>query len=207
MVFSMKEIKYILFIILSSVCFSVSAQYDYPGQESNDSTPHKMRKSGWYRDSKLFFGGVPSLMFGSITYIELPPYVGYKISPYFWAGLGPLYMYYKDNDWNYETSIYGGKVFAQLFLVKNLDEKIHINLGDLYFYAESNMFNLEPADMDPFGNIITHPRKWINSTLIGGGFRYAIGYRSGFSINILWDITRDPYSPYSNPEIRLGFDL
>jgi hypothetical protein len=117
-------------------------------------------------------------------------------------------MYYKDRDWGYESSVYGGKLFTQLYLVKNLNEKIGVNLGDLFLYAETNMFNLEPADWDPYNNvIIKYPRKWINATLIGGGFRFPIGYRSGFSLNVLWDVTQDPYSPYSNPEIRLGFDL
>lgn len=204
----MKGLKYIIIVVFSLFCFSISAQYEYPGQEADETNSDKPHRSGWYRDSKLYFGGVPGFMFGTVTYIELPPYVGYKITPYFWAGLGPLYMYYKDNDWNYETSIYGGKVFTQLFLIKDLDEKIHINLGDLFLYAESTMSNLEPTDLDyNTGALIKHPRRWINSTLIGFGFRYPIGYRSGFSLNILWDIVQDPYSPYSNPEIRIGFDL
>lgn len=203
----MKVIKYTVFLVLCLISINAKAQYDYPGQEEKDTTRHKLVKSGWYRDSKLFFGGIPSFMFGNVTYIELPPYVGYKITPYFWAGVGPLFMYYKDNDWNFETSVYGGKVFTQLFIVKNLNEKININLGDLFLYAESNMYNLEPHAIDQYNNLLTFPRRWVNTTLIGGGFRYPIGYRSGFSLNILWDVVQDPDAPTSNPEIRIGFDL
>jgi hypothetical protein len=203
----MKGLKYTLIIVLSVFCLKISAQYEYPGQAEDETNSDKPKKTGWYRDSKLFFGGVPGLMFGSITYIELPPYVGYKFTPHIWAGVGPLFQYYKDKSIGYESSIYGGKLFSQVFLIKNLDEKIHINLGDIFLYGESSMLNIEPYYIDAYYNLYKTDRKWINVTLIGFGLRYPIGYRSGFSLNVLWDISQNPEYSYSNPEIRIGFDL
>ena len=182
----------------------VSAQYDYPEQE--DTT--KIVKKGWYSNSKLFFGGVPGLMFGSTTFIELPPYVGYKFTPFLWAGIGPLYQYYKERSLHYETSTYGGKVFMQVFVIRNLAEKIRVNLGDIFLYGESSMLNFEPTYYDPYNNMYNkEARKWINVTLIGFGFRYPISDHSGFSLNILWDVTHNPDYTYPTPEIRVGFDL
>lgn len=204
----MKKHAYIFLLIFSLLCSVSKAQYEYPGDDEQDGKKPKKEKSGWYRDSKLFIGGVPGIMFGSLTYIELPLYAGYKITPYFWAGAGPFYEYYKDNSIDIETSVYGGKMFAQLFVIKNLEEKIRINLGDIFVYAESSMLNIEPYYWDMYYNrYYKMDRKWINVTLVGFGFRYPIGHRSGFSLNILWDITQNPEYSYPNPEIRIGFDL
>jgi hypothetical protein len=191
----MKASKYLLLFLFIIIGLNLSAQYNYPGEDETV----KVKKKGWYSDSKLFFGGVPGLMFGSITYIELPPYVGYKFTPFFWAGIGPLYQYYKQREPSYETSIYGGKAFVQLFLIKDLKDKININLGDIFIYGESSMLNIEPYYYTE--------RKWVDVTLIGFGFRYPLGNRSGFSLNILWDITQNPDYSYTNPEVRIGFDL
>jgi hypothetical protein len=200
----MKPVKYLLVLSILIMGIKVSAQYDYPGAE--DTT--KILKKSRHSDTKVFFGGVPGLMFGSTTYIELPPFVGYKFTPYLWAGIGPLYQYYKEKSLHYETSTYGGKVFAQVFVIRNLAEKIRINLGDIFLYGESSMLNFEPTLYDPYTfNYYKESRKWINVTLIGFGFRYPLGDRSGFSINILWDVTHNPEYSFPNPEIRVGFDI
>jgi hypothetical protein len=200
----MKTCKFLLLIFFLFLGIKVTAQYEYPGWEDSVKTV----KRGRHSESKLFFGGVPGLMFGSITYIELPPYVGYKFTPYLWAGVGPLYQYYKERESGYETSIYGGKIFAQLFLIRDLKEKINVNLGDVFLYGESSMLNLEPLAYNPNTNMYFKlDRKWINVTLVGLGFRFPIGNRSGFSLNILWDVTQNPEFSYQNPEVRIGFDF
>jgi hypothetical protein len=200
----MKAGKYIPLVFFLLIALRVSAQYEYPGEE--DTT--KVIKKSSYSNSKLFFGGVPGLMFGSTTFIELPPFVGYKFTPYLWAGIGPLYQYYKDKSLHYETSTYGGKVFTQIFVIRNLAEKIRVNLGDIFLYGESSMLNFEPSTYDYISNTVTKEnRKWINVTLVGFGFRYPLGDHSGFSLNILWDVTRNPDYSYPTPEVRLGFDL
>jgi hypothetical protein len=200
----MKDIKYLHLITFLLIGIKVTAQYEYPGEEDSIKTVKKSKYTG----SKLFFGGVPGLMFGSITYIELPPYVGYKFTPYLWAGVGPFYQYYKERASGYETSIYGGKVFTQLFLVRDLREKLNINLGDVFLYGESSMLNLEPLFYDAASNLYyKDDRKWINITLVGFGIRYPIGERSGFSFNVMWDISQNPEHSYQNPEVRIGFDF
>jgi len=212
----MKFKKYLLLAVFFSLCISSIAQYEYPG-ETEDSKDKKEKKKGWYRESKLYFGGNLGLSFGTYTYIELAPIAGYKITPRLWAGLGPKYMYVKERSY-YETSVYGIKTFALFSIFKNINEKINIGIGDIFVYAEDEVLNVEPVTVIPFYSTIPpyqllylyyqkEPRTWINIVLIGGGFRFPLGERAGFAIMILWDISHNPEYPYQNPEVRFSIDF
>jgi hypothetical protein len=170
------------------------AQYDYPGETTEEE--HKEQKRSRYQESKFFFGGNLGLSFGTYTYIEIAPLVGYKVIPRLWVGLGPKYMYMKQKDL-YETSIYGFKTFASFTVFQNISETIPINLGDVFIYAENESLNFE--------SYIYNERKWVNIMLVGGGMRFPIGQRSGLSILVLWDVTQNPEYRYLNPEMRIQF--
>jgi hypothetical protein len=202
----MKIKKYIFIFLLLSTWISAIAQYEYPG-DTEESEDGKKQKKGWYKESKLFFGGNLGLSFGTYTYIELSPIAGYRITPRLSAGLGPKYMYIKERGY-YETSIYGAKVFALFSIFKNINEKINIGIGDIFVYAENESLNIEPMYWDPSTNsYFAGKRGWVNITLLGGGLRFPLGQRSGFSIIVLWDISQNPYYSYPNPEIRLSVDF
>jgi hypothetical protein len=202
----MKIKKYLILILFLFASLSVIAQYDYP-EDTEESEEVKNKKKGWYRDSKLFFGGYFGLSFGTYTYIELAPIVGYRIVPRLAVGLGPKYMYIKERSY-YETSVYGIKTFAQFAIFKNINETINIGIGDIFIYAENESLNIEPMYWDPYTNTyIRGDRGWVNITLIGGGLRFPIGERAGFSIMVLWDVSQNPYYQYTNPEIRLSFEF
>lgn len=202
----MKIKKFIFIFLLLITWISAIAQYEYPG-DTKESEDGKKQKKGWYKESKLFFGGNLGLSFGTYTYIELSPIAGYRITPRLSAGLGPKYMYIKERGY-YETSIYGAKVFALFSIFKNINEKINIGIGDIFVYAENESLNIEPMYWDPSTNsYFAGKRGWVNITLLGGGLRFPLGQRSGFSIIILWDISQNPYYSYPNPEIRLSVDF
>jgi hypothetical protein len=197
----MKKIKFIFILFLISIRLHLIAQYEYPSEEATN------QKKESHNNSKIYFGGNLGLWFGDITYIELTPLVGYKITPRLWAGGGPMYIYYKELDF-YKTSIYGGKVFGQFFIFKDLNETANINLGDIYIYAENEILNVEPLKVNFItGNYYKDDRKWIDITLVGFGMRYPIGDRVGISLTILWDINQNPEYYYDNPEIRLSVDF
>lgn len=191
----MKAIKLMSLAFLLAICTLVSGQYDYPGETEAE---EKSSGRGKYYHSKFFFGGNLGLAFGTYSYVEISPIAGYKITPRFWAGLGPKYMYLKQPD--YETHIYGLKAFALFTILKDLNETLNINLGDLFAYAENESLNLEAGYPTP-------QREWVNITLVGGGMRFPLGNRAGFSLFVLWDLTQDRYYSYSNPEIRVSFDF
>ena len=213
----MKFKKYLFIFLLLSTCISAIAQYEYPDENEESDNGKKKQKTGWYRDSKLFFGGNLGLSFGTYTYVEVAPIVGYRITPRLSAGLGPKYMYIKESSY-YETSIYGVKTFALFSIFKNLNETINIGIGDIFVYAESEFLNVEPGRLvDYYSSVPPYqylysvyekdPRRWLNVTLIGGGLRFPLGARAGFSILVLWDVTQSPYYSYSNPELRISVDF
>lgn len=203
----MKSIKYLvalfLFLLINSCLL---AQYDYPGESEEEENPKEQKRSR-YQESKFFFGGNLGLSFGSYTYIELAPLAGYKITPRLWAGLGPKYMYLKQRDY-YETSIYGMKAFATFTVFKDLSETLNIGIGDIFIHVENEVLSLEQIYFDP-NNLVYYKgeRNWHNIPLVGGGMRFPIGQRAGFSIYILWALSNSAELLYSNPEMRISFDF
>lgn len=146
---------------------------------------------------RIYFGGDVGASFGSLTFVEISPLIGYKISERFSMGIGSIYQYYR---YNYKTtsgasliissSMYGGKVFAREFINDRL-----------YLYSEADILNLEGYNSN------TDETKRVNVPLflVGGGYLVPIGESASFGLNILIDLIDDPYSPFSNPIIRGGF--
>lgn len=135
---------------------------------------------------RLFYGGNFGLMFGTITYVELSPLIGYKITERLSFGPGVSYIYMKDNRYDLSTSIYGGRLFARY------------NITDYLFgHGEYEVLNLET----PYS---LKGRTNLTSIFIGGGYRQSLGDRSFLTIMGLWNINDSAYSIYRNPIIRVG---
>lgn len=148
---------------------------------------------------RFYFGGNLGLQFGSATYIDISPLVGYRITEKFSAGLGATYIYYniKETAYNYgyETSIYGGRVFARYHFMENL-----------FAHAETEVLNMDVPEIITGTNQYTLVRDNIVSVLGGGGYAQPIGARSALIVMLLWNFTEDQYSPYENPIFRVGFN-
>jgi len=153
---------------------------------------------------RLVFGGDLGLSFGTITYIKIAPIVGYKVTDRLTAGLGPIYIYESYKNYSLKTSTYGGKVLASFTIIRGSSLPAAIGIGDMVLHAENEVINLEPTYAD-FNGYYFGDRIWINNLLLGGGLSQALGGRFAVSIFILWDVTRNQYSPYSNPIFRFGF--
>ena len=149
---------------------------------------------------RIFFGGNLGLQFGSATYVDVSPLVGYKITEKFHAGLGATYIYfkYKDtyNNLSYETSIYGGRVFGSYYFLENL-----------FGHAEYEVLNMDIPKAITVGNSVSYKyvRENVGSVLIGGGYAQRIGSNAAIILMVLWNLNDQPYSPYVNPIFRLGF--
>jgi hypothetical protein len=156
---------------------------------------------------RIFFGGDFGLSFGTNTYINLAPIVGYKVTNRLSAGLGPIYIFEKYRYWDYKTSTYGGKAFLSFTVFKDIGQYLNIGIGNIIFHAENEIINLEKLYYDyQNGKIYTlDERLWIDNLLVGGGLNQPLGARGGINIYVLWDVTQNPYSPHSNPIVRLGF--
>ena len=172
---------------------------------------------------RIFFGGDFWLSIGTNTYIDIAPLVGYRITPRFSAGIGPIYIFQKDRlsyldtiinntayyrTYNLRYSTYGGRLFMTYDLIQELDKYLPVNLGTILVHCENEVISVEKIYRDQnYRYHLSGDRLWIDNMLVGGGLRQPVGRRASINLLILWDITENKYSPHSNPVFRMGFSF
>jgi hypothetical protein len=143
---------------------------------------------------KVFVGGNLGFQFGTVTFAEVSPLIGYRITDKISAGIGATYQYYryKDPTYQLETNVYGGRVFGRYFFTDYL-----------FAHAEYEYLNLEAYDFYPTRRVD------VESLLVGGGYFQHLGSSSssGVFVMLLYNLTESAYTPYSNPIIRIGVNL
>ncbi len=157
-------------------------------QDSTMIRKHPPKKSIF---EKLYTGGNLGLQFGTSTYIEVSPLVGYRINDKISAGVGMTYQYYhfKDRYYDMQTNVYGGKVFGRYMLTDYL-----------FGHVEYEYLNLEAFDF-------YRRRVDVTSLLAGVGYMQRLGGNSAMVATVLYNFTESVYTPYSNPIIRVGFNI
>jgi hypothetical protein len=154
---------------------------------------------------RLYTGGNLGLSFGSITFIDISPLLGYRVNDDASIGVGATYNYFRTkvtdqfgrSHGTFSTSYYGGRLFGRYFFT-----------DALFAHAEYEVLNLEYItevdlnDPDP----IKTTRTWIGSPLVGGGYASRMSKHSYWFIMILYNLNElSPWiSPYPNPLIRMG---
>jgi hypothetical protein len=162
------------------------------------------------RKGKFFLVPEFWFSFGTSTYIELAPMVGYHIFDRLAVGLGPHYMYLSKKatpsyPYDYQTHSYGLKGFARFSLITHAEEFLPINLfSELFVHAEYEGLSLEKQYYVP--PYTDNGRFIYKGLLLGGGFSQRIGVYNTVSFTILWDLNESTISPYSNPIFRIGFN-
>lgn len=137
--------------------------------------------------SRIFTGGNFGLQFGTFTFVDVSPLVGYRLTEKIQGGIGITYRYFSDNLNNFSTSMYGGSVFARYFILDNLFAHTEYEvLNGEWFYGER--FN-------------------VTSIFVGGGYSQRLGGTVFANILILWNINESIYSPYQNPVFRAGIGM
>ncbi len=148
---------------------------------------------------KLFFGGGLGLSFGDVTYINIAPVIGYRITPKLSAGLRLFYQYrsYKDyyvgNGATYDSNDYGVGVFGRFVI-----------FGPIYLQAE-----YEYQSYEYYYTVDDKQRQGYNSFMAGGGFMQPIGRTAAFYITAMYNFSYSNDSntpePYGSPLIlRVG---
>ena len=145
---------------------------------------------------RLYFGGGLGLSFGTVTSINVEPFVGYKLDQAgkLSVGTGISYWYYKDNRYvpSYETNSYGYRFFSRYRV-----------LQPVYLHAEYSSQNYEIFRFD--GSVT---REWVPMLLLGGGYVSQVGNSSAFYVQVLWDVIQDVRSPYGGqPFISVGVGI
>ena len=167
------------------------------------------RNGGEKEGRRYFFGGNFGLQFGSITNIEVSPIAGYRIFPWFSVAAGPKYQLYGENyaGFKFKTHIYGGRAFARIMVIGDLDEFIPLGFhGGLFAHVEYEALNLERQYFDLIGS---EGRFWLNSVLVGGGISQPLSDRASANIMLLWNLneTSSTLSLYNSPIIRFGINF
>jgi hypothetical protein len=197
-----KQLAFIFSLMIVSICLKaqVEERVDTENRENGKKT----------FGQRLVFGGDVGLSFGTITYIKLAPVIGYRVTDRLTAGVGPIYIYEKYKDWDLESSTFGGKVLVSFTLIKGVESGGPLPFGNLLLHAENEVLSVEPFYRVFNGSYYYYEfgnRLWIDNLLVGGGLSQPIGGRFSASIFILWDITQNKYSPYTNPIFKFGFNF
>lgn len=142
---------------------------------------------------KLYFGGNLGASFGGITFVEISPLAGYRITPRFSAGLGATYIYYSYNvsSPHFSMEIYGGRVFSRFLITESLFAHVEYELLSVPDFVNSDL----------------KTRVLVPGLYVGGGYRQPIGPRAFASIMILYNLNQTIYSINSNPIISIGFTI
>lgn len=199
-----KEVVFLLGVVCLSMILSFAS--------TNASAQVRVRDSSKTRgvsSSKFFFGGSIGFTFGSYTYVNISPVVGYRFTPRWTVGVGGTFQYYKTNSSlfnNTESIVYGGSGFVRYMIVQDIGKLIPMvkTDGGFYLHTEYEALSLETSVFDQ-DNELSGKRYWARSVLVGGGFRQQVGRRAYLFLELLWNLTYDSQLPYNNPLFRVGF--
>jgi hypothetical protein len=195
--------KTLLIVSLCSIChLSFGQGMDFGTTEVEQPAPKTEEvpePRSKFKDN-FFLGGNFGFQFGSVTFIDVSPLAGYRVLKNGAVGLGITYQYL---DWetrggSYSTHTYGGRVFARYIIWKGI-----------MAHAEFEMLNLDCFDEDYYrlNGELRVAREWIPGALFGGGYYQRVGGRAGITALVLFNALQSDCTPYSNPVIRLGFNI
>ena len=176
-------------------------------------TPVTMAQEGIPdRKGKLFMVPELWLSFGTLTYVEVAPLLGYHLSDRISVGAGPHYLYQARKatpyyPYSYKTHAYGLKGFVRFALITNAEQFLPFRLfSDLFAHLEYEGLSLEKEHFYTLpGN--EEGRFLYHGVLVGGGINQRVGMFNSISIMALWNLNGSSNSPYSNPVFRVGFNL
>lgn len=172
----MRRLFVICFLFSTSLALAQDDGYVYG---ETPTKPSNTQKSG-FDWSRVTLGGGFGMTFGDYTFVEVAPNMGYYLTDNVLVGIGANYTYYEDKYYNYQTSIYGGRVFAE-YLFDGLP---------LLAHTEAEVINFE----EYLGSRIN-----VVNLYVGGGIQQKFSGNSYFYILALWNLNETRESLYFNP--------
>lgn len=181
------KINFVVILILFS--FKTMAQRRVENSEKFESTSI---------ERPFFTGGNFGLQLGTNTAIDISPIFGYRFTEHIAAGIGATYQYYRNGTYipAIKTDLYGGRAFVRFYFLEKL-----------FLHGEAELINFERIAFIPRIGAAQNERIWENNLFLGGGYRQLMGEFTSMHISILYNFNQGPYSPFSNPQIRIGFDI
>lgn len=188
----------LIILVMSFSSLLVRAQSDQESTLYNDDD-----KPGFL--DHIVFGGGLGLQFGTVTFIDISPVVGYKVTKNLESGLGFTYKYYKYDDF-YKNLTTGDKIDLKSHMIGGSVYSRYYFLEKFFIHAEFERLKYNFEDIyESAGQIIRDDRHdYINSLFVGGGLSQRIAGRANLFIMALWNLTEEPNTPYNNPVVRMG---
>lgn len=170
-------------------------------------------KTGGFRKENLFSGGSVSLSFFNNTFlVGASPVLGYRLGRFADAGLVANIQYTSIRDYfifddRLRQTMYGGGAFVRLYPVNFLFGQVqyeHNFISQTYKRAPNSTFVFNESTISG------------NSVLVGGGYatgRDANSNSPFFYMSVLWDVSGNKQSPYTDafgrsiPIFRAGFNI
>ena len=189
----------IIFLILFSFSLEGVLQAQIKEIESDQKDVNAESEFGSWKD-RFVVGGNLGAGFGSFTYVDVSPLVGYKITKSLTVGLGFTYQFQKVNYdsplliTDYSGNVIGGRLFSEYDIFYGLFA--HAEYEHLWYN-----FKYEDAIYGEYSGDVP-------ALYLGGGYNFMIGERSKFQVMILYDVLYTTESLNPNPfVIRMGFNI
>ncbi len=179
----MKKLFFALAFCLLSL-FSVAQEGETNTNENN----------GDFLD-RVAIGGNFGLQFGTVTYIDISPMIGYRFTNKFTAGPGFTYRYLKYKGYD-GSSIYGGSAFARYLIGSQ-------------FFVQSQYESLSTEYLTFVNQEPYFKRDWVSGFFVGGGLYQPLGRRGAVMLSAMYNLLYDNIrSPYNSPWVfNVGFTL
>lgn len=145
------------------------------GAEQDRVKPERQRDVKDDQENPWFFGGDFGARFGTTTFINLSPSVGYKLTPRLRPGVGVTYQYWRQKDFSgaiLKQSVYGSRAFVSYQFIENL-----------IAYGEYETLRVN------FGTDI-----WIYNLWAGAGYRQWLTEKAAVDLMLLYNLNYEPGS-------------
>ncbi|RMG75948.1 MAG: hypothetical protein D6707_12805 [Bacteroidetes bacterium] len=136
---------------------------------------------------RFYLGGNFGAAFGTVSYVQLAPLIGYKATKNLSLGGGVEYFYYGNASFN--SNFYGGCIFTRYRFIEQA-----------FAHVEYKVLNIKYYDWNSAG----YNRTWIDALLVGGGYSQKISGNLYSQIFLLFNVIPHPLYPFSNPIINIG---
>jgi len=184
------RLKFWLMVAGLSLSLSAGAQELTP-YGPDDPPPQKPTRVNRPID-KVFFGGNLGLQVGSVTYINVAPIVGYKVTDRYRVGVGINYIY--TNYFGQAHHLIGGRLFQQFFVWKGI-----------FLHAEYEFMDYPSGYVNNGTNKIQ--RNIANAFNLGAGYQQNFGRRAFTNVMILYNVIHDRNNTIYNTPWSLRFTV
>jgi hypothetical protein len=178
--------KFFFAFWLPVILFSVS---ESQAQDiGSDPISNGSKKQAYSLKDHIFFGGNVGAQFGTNTFVNIAPLIGYKITDKWSVGNQISYSYVnlKYTNYQYQDHIFGGSAFTRYFFFRDFFAQAEYEALSGHWRNTGERFN-------------------IYSLFIGGGYLFRFSDNAGFSIQAMYNVLPNTLSPYSNPVVNAGF--